>query len=1525
MNKHINKTIIYMLVALIVVSASLIVMNTMRDSVAVEKAKEAYALYMQENPASKNSDFIYIYEEHIVIAIRGGKVLSKEYVSEAHAVKAATGNSKVLHYSLSSTGDDRLFIVKVFDKQSDIFALGSQKLAAGADSLIIKVVSNGMIFANFEIPAAAIADKNSPVEVTISKIDPKENVKLGDNQEGFAYDIDVTNLVENNTSLIKVSMSGPKGLVSGTKSEAISVYHKSSAIASTYDAKTGEVAFETTDFSPYTFVYDMVTVTTVEDLRYYLQRQGNINIKLGDNITIDLTSGASATGGREDTGADANGEVFTYDKTLADGTKEKVYYARGFYNNKWIYFGALVGREKTIDLSGYTITFKGDSAKGDNALFCVNNNSSLTIIDSTRTVTSKDAGENEVKTVVRGRVEVQSEHYAVWSVNPTSTVNIYDGIFVTDEYAGFTVTANNMPLLYSSGGKINVYGGYYLYTGRGGFNVTDDITTPRIWIYEGVRLSNSVYAWGDTKSIVHVGDAKLSDTAEAGLKVATADAAGSFENWYTVKGQKIEVIQTLHNDKYLYRVGNENAFPLGVFFNQILDDIDISNVSVRFVDIATTNEYNAQNPYDKTDSRYYGYIADQTTAVAEQKSAATLAEYTVKFLNSFTGPVRLELHNGNGVIYASINLEVVEGYNVYDLDNNPDAVKLYSPNSTNKDVCLLSKITLVKSNAITIKDGYAFYGNGFVITDIRDQRTETKKINSVDTVVSSASGTAGLIQIVDGTLDNVQIDGYQSNDAGAGVNDAGRAPIVAVTGSATIYNSYIQGGRQAVHMTGTGTLHIKNTTLDGGSRANMEISSGDIILENCVTTTDTTGGAKGIGIMVTSTSVKLTLEGTFTQYNWLKSSDLDSTYSAILSSIYSDSNYAYNSHINLGIFFFAEGVVFTEDQASSQITDNTGNDYGYVEKTASGYKATCYMPKATMGADTFTAPTYEVQGNHPIAPKPVFDFTDKNYVGKGSGETENDYCYYNENGYVEISFQKDSDEEGWNWNPDILTVTKLGRTLKPSVSMNGTDYTGKTITFTEAGTYELTYIYDDPYNCTANHASYSQTYTQKLIIKVTVVTPETVVYHPEFTYTQGYGSSTGTTASTSVIVNNKTYVMPNVAGTSDTIGSKTMSDGTVIYYPIVTVGGYNSSGNSYSSGKIYLFSPAFKAINIRDFYQDGENAGNQQYFYDATSNTQKWPHGVDSASAGDPQVSANFGYINPNNDYRYEPYTRNMSSNQGLVYNSIHGLSFRCDSIEKDVSADTRLVEFYYVGNDNVTYYYYIQYKQEAVPYESSVCVTADTLVTLADGTQKRIDQVTYDDMLLAWDFDKGAFTAVNSAVIGNHGYDYNDVIELTFEDGSTIKFVNAHGLFDADLNRWVDIGAENAKDFIGHRFTQLDGNSYKTVKLTDVDVRVEYVEAWWLLTTGHYNCILNGLFTETPPITTQMAIFEIGADMKYDAEAKAADIEKYGLYTYEELAHLMTYEEFETLNIAYVKIAVGKGLVTYKEFFGCEPISKAN
>jgi len=212
-------------------------------------------------------------------------------------------------------------------------------------------------------------------------------------------------------------------------------------------------------------------------------------------------------------------------------------------------------------------------------------------------------------------------------------------------------------------------------------------------------------------------------------------------------------------------------------------------------------------------------------------------------------------------------------------------------------------------------------------------------------------------------------------------------------------------------------------------------------------------------------------------------------------------------------------------------------------------------------------------------------------------------------------------------------------------------------------------------------------------------------------------------------------------------------------------------------------------------------------------------------------------------------------------------------------------------------------------------CVTPDTLITLADGSQKRIDEVTYADQLLVWNAFEGRYDAMPSAIIFDHGYDNNTVIELNFSDGTAVKAVNLHQFFDADLNRFVTIDAESVAQYVGHRFVKQNDDGYTTVTLVDYDVREEYVEAFGIISARHYNILVEGMLSTDfmPQDYDLFNYFVFGEDMKFDAAKMQEDIDTYGLYTYEDFADYLTREQFDAFNVQYFKIPVGKGFYTYE------------
>ncbi|MBR4765278.1 MAG: hypothetical protein IK085_00780, partial [Clostridia bacterium] len=894
-------------------------------------------------------------------------------------------------------------------------------------------------------------------------------------------------------------------------------------------------------------------------------------------------------------------------------------------------------------------------------------------------------------------------------------------------------------------------------------------------------------------------------------------------------------------DSYLYRVGNGNTFKLESIFieknNDVVIDSSKVNVSVETPVVAGNVALNKFTP-----------------------NTTNWRNGTVKFTG--TGVVKLTISENNSY-KTDIYLEVVNGNN---------ATTATSASSAN--IVLLNDV----SGGLTVSNNKTLYGNGFAVNDTR----------------SHPSGTGGFVTITNGTVDNAQLIGYQaSSQVTSGTSNADYAPGVAVSGVSYIYNSKVANAKVTM-IVNSGELYAYNTIFDGGAIANMEIAKGHVTLENCITTTSTSGGLKGLGIRVKgSTDTSVTLKGTFKQYNWVKQNDIPSDYRSFLNSVYNDSTYYYTyngtKYINPGFFFDFDGST-----SQALLDDQTNNSY--VWKTISSY--TCYAMSPGSADDSyFTSPPVFEPMNYYTLPDATFDFTNKNYIANTG---DNRYCYYDTTtNTVKISFVKESADTVFEWDPMILTLEKYGYNLSYQVSMNGVNYTDK-ISFSDEGTYYVDYTYSDSLNFNCELQTTEVGYIRTLRLSVITVEPEQTVYHPEFTYV-GIGQSNSTTKT----INDAIYVMPAVSATNSSIGSTTVS-GETVYFPIVTLDGKNSSGGSYSSGNIFYFAPAFSAINIVDKNKD---TGATLYTYNSSTN--QWPHNQPAASGAD---SNYFGYIGTKpygaaTGTASEVFSYNQD-NGGLCYQS--GTNNSAGSIQRDVNENNVLVKFFYVANDGDTYNYYIKYHYNKTTYKSSTCFTEGTMITMADGTQKAIEDVSPADRILAWDFFTGSYTASDIALLVDHGRESYEIVNLTFSDGTKLRIIGDHGLFDYDANKFVYLTAENCQRFIGRRFVQYQNeNSYAIVTLTKTKVTTEKVHAYSITSAGTMNAFANGLLTVAPPEEFYNWI-PMGDTLRYDTEKFNSDIEQYGLYTYSDFSDYVTYDQFVKFNGAYLKVPVEKVYFTF-------------
>lgn len=206
-------------------------------------------------------------------------------------------------------------------------------------------------------------------------------------------------------------------------------------------------------------------------------------------------------------------------------------------------------------------------------------------------------------------------------------------------------------------------------------------------------------------------------------------------------------------------------------------------------------------------------------------------------------------------------------------------------------------------------------------------------------------------------------------------------------------------------------------------------------------------------------------------------------------------------------------------------------------------------------------------------------------------------------------------------------------------------------------------------------------------------------------------------------------------------------------------------------------------------------------------------------------------------------------------------------------------------------------------------CIAEGSLITLADGSQVTVENLKGDEELLVWNMYTGKLDKVPILFIDSDPRMEYEVIKLRFSDGTTVEVISEHGFFDITLNKYVYL-SNDAEKYIGHLFKKQNAE----VRLVGVDIVKETTTAWSPVTAGHLCYYVNGMLTMPGGIEGLFNIFEVdGETMSYDKAQMEADIEEYGLYTYEEFVETVIEVPegiFEAFNGRYLKVAIGKGLI---------------
>ena len=818
---------------------------------------------------------------------------------------------------------------------------------------------------------------------------------------------------------------------------------------------------------------------------------------------------------------------------------------------------------------------------------------------------------------------------------------------------------------------------------------------------------------------------------------------------------------------------------------------------------------------------------------------------------------------------VTIELEVVDAVNATG-----------AANATSNNVVLLNNCGF---GSLEVSGGYTLYGNGFTMTCGSDSAA----LDMGYAFVTLNNGILDNVQIVCPNFDYAVL--YKSNMTESGnrseTTDKTRyfnvKSGVMVSGNSQILNSRISGARAAVNVTG-GNCLIDNSRLERGAVATLLIGSANSVTLRDVTlvqkptasTYDSSKVLMGFSVLficdANGDTAPVTLEGTLVQNAWVTESDkkyVPSAGQSIVSTALGKTDYLHdldgdgkNESLNLGFAYMPESL--TSKVNTATITDNRTNKndipYDYAEISILNGKTYVYSYINTNG----TADSFKTESEY--VPNKYGDNITVNYSDNKDGLEFGKS--FGTSGWV-YQLSVDLDKGAYTFDFSKLTVLKNGESLKinrsdkVSVEEGTTEYTltledGSTLKFKLIGT--ATTKEAPQWSNDANGSSLSSSMNASWEAGLCVASSKGGTWSGAAPALQNvYIRYYSTEAKAYKVIHLADYT-PNVTGKVN--GSNTTCTITGTDFTLTLTG-----GQVHSSNKVY-------AIPV---VCDGK-----LYFVAATSS----------------------GLVNSGNSARSVPVTYSFTDGFGNTITGSHSWS---------VSEDQ---------NNEYSYSDFCSGKLTKLESSSgggsNPCVTPDTLITLADGTQVRVDSLKGDELLLVWNMETGKLDYAPIMFIDSEAEAEFEVIKLYFSDGTEVKVIYEHGFWDYDLNKYVYLDA-SAADYIGHTFAKQNGDTLEKVQLVDVVIETELTSTWSPVTVGHLCYFVNGMLSMPGGVGGLFNIFEVDAEtMTYDYEQIAKDIETYGLFTYEELNAIcpLTEEMFNAAGGAYLKISIGKGNLTMEE-----------
>jgi len=206
-------------------------------------------------------------------------------------------------------------------------------------------------------------------------------------------------------------------------------------------------------------------------------------------------------------------------------------------------------------------------------------------------------------------------------------------------------------------------------------------------------------------------------------------------------------------------------------------------------------------------------------------------------------------------------------------------------------------------------------------------------------------------------------------------------------------------------------------------------------------------------------------------------------------------------------------------------------------------------------------------------------------------------------------------------------------------------------------------------------------------------------------------------------------------------------------------------------------------------------------------------------------------------------------------------------------------------------------------------CLAAGTNITMADMSTKKIEEIAIGDEILTFNHETGYIESREVNVIYTRDTPSMPYI-LHFANGNTLTMVGEHDLFEEESSCYVTLTYQSAEDFIGNHYYDAVNRCF--AELSTIEYPSEPVAFYCLYSQHNYNVIANNMLTLVDDVDEYLNIFEFDENLVIDSAALAADIERYGIYEFDENGPF-TKAEYDEYNGKYLNIMI---VVSFSSFF---------